>query len=368
VEALGSATTGRYRDSLLARGIAVAGEGLGRALRSARYDVVLFEWYFPATDLIEWVRANQRGARIIIDSVDVVFNRLDAKARLTRSDDDASRAAATRATELATYEKADIVLTVTDADAAVLLSHDPSLAIVTIPNIHPLAPPLSAAVAGRKQLIFVGSFAHEPNVDAMVYFCREVFPRILVVEPDARLCIIGSWPPREIAELASERVEVPGFVPDIEPHLAASAISIAPIRFGSGMKGKIGEAMSRALPVVSTSVGIEGFGLEPGRDVLIGDTPEAFANAVIELLGDDERRDRIRWAGYEFIRANYSDHAAKVRLRRLLATLDTYPIRRQPPGAFLGSRLKTLWERHAAWRFRRDAVDPQIAGPPDHSR
>ena len=91
------------------------------------------------------------------------------------------------------------------------------------------------------------------------------------------------------------------------------------------MKGKIGEAMSHALPVVTTSTGIEGFGLQPGRDALVGDDATTFAAAVIRLLRDREYREQVRMAGYRFMREHYSDVAARERVRALLVNLEELP-------------------------------------------
>ena len=350
--AMGAAAVDRYRDALAARGVRIATGGLGRALHDTRFDAVMFEWYFPATDLIDRVRAFQSVARIAIDSVDVVFNRLEAKARLTKTEADRAHAQATKAAELDAYERADVVVTITDDDAAILRRQRAGIATFTIPNIHPPEPPVSMDADARRRLLFVGSFAHEPNVDAMVHFCRDVLPHIAEAEPGVRLSIVGSWPPAEVTTLASDRVEVLGYVPDLGPLLAQGGISIAPLRFGGGMKGKIGEAMSRALPVVTTSTGIEGFGLMPGRDVLVGDTAAEFADAVIRLVRDPELNDRVRMAGYEFIRTHCSEEVVGERLHDFLGRLETYPAKRIPAGASFRTKLRDRWQRHVAWRLK----------------
>lgn len=355
VDAIGNTNVTRYREGLQARGVSVAEGGVTKALRARSYAVVMFEWYFAARDLIDEVRALQPAARIIVDSVDVVFNRLEAKARVTGAGDDAAKAAATKSAELATYDRADLVITVTDADAAILHRENPRIATFTIPTIHPLHEPVAIPEQHGKHLVFIGSFVRpggETNIDAMLYFCSEILPLIVEAEPDVRVRVIGNSPPPEIAALASDHVEVLGFVPEVKPWLEASAISIAPLRFGGGIKGKIGEAMSLGLPVVTTSTGIEGFGLQPGTDALVADTPRDFADAVIRLLRDREYLDKVRMAGHRFIGDHFSDRAVKERVDGLLAQLDRYPVKRMALAPIWLRRAKEHWERHVGWRLK----------------
>ncbi len=355
VEAIGHEDVARYRQRLQALGVGIIDGGIGKALAARQYAAVVFEWHFAALPLLDEVRARQPRARIIVDSVDVVFNRLEAKARVTQAPEDRAKAVATKAIELGVYDRSDIVITVTDADAAILHLESPQLATFTIPNIHPLEDPLAIPEKHDKQLLFIGSFARpggETNADAMAWFCGEILPLIVAAEPDVRLRIIGGSPTPEITALASDRVDVLGFVPETRPLLATSAISIAPLRFGGGMKGKIGEAMSFGLPVVTTSTGIEGFGLVPGVHALVGDNPRDFADAVIRLLRDRQYLEQVRMAGHGFIRDHYSDVAVRQRVDTLFGGLESYPVKRIPLVPFWVKRAKQAWERHVGWRLR----------------
>lgn len=354
-ERIGSDKFRLYMESLRLLGITVLRAELKNALRRTKYDAVIFEWYFPARELLAEVRTWQPAARVLIDSVDVVFNRLEAKTRVTRSDGDQARATEVKSAELSVYGAADLVITVTDSDAAILHRENPKLRTFTIPNIHPSQDPIPPPERHNKNLVFIGSYARpggDTNIDAMVYFCREILPLIVAAEPDVRLRIIGGPVESEVATLASQYVQVLGFVPDTRPFLETSAVSVAPLRFGGGMKGKIGEAMSIGLPVVTTSTGIEGFGLEPGKHALLADTPGAFADAVLNLLRDRDLLERVRMAGWQFIRDNYSDAAVRPRVQALLGQLDTYPIKRAGVAPVLMRKARDAWERRVAWRFK----------------
>jgi len=352
VKRLGAPDAQRYESDLKKLGVKVLHPSVARALREGSFDAVLFEFHYVARNFIEDVRTHQPEARIIVDSVDVAFHRLLSKAKVTGSKADYDDALREKATELAVYQAADVVVTVTQEDADILLKEDPSLATVTIPNIHALHEPVKLTPENANRLVFVGSFIHEPNVDAMRHFCSNVLPLIAEVVPEVSLRIIGNAPPPEIARLASGRVEVLGYVPETKPFLETCAVSIAPLRFGAGMKGKIGEAMSFGLPVVTTTVGVEGFGLTPGKDVLVGDTPEAFAHAVVSLLQNKEVWERIGQSGYEFIKGNYSEPVVRRKVYRFFDELTNYPVKRIQSLNSARRKLAHLVERHLTWRFK----------------
>jgi O-antigen biosynthesis protein len=352
VEEIGQEQTDKYCDIMVKSGVNVLKCGINRALREKKYDAVIFEWYFAALHLLEAARFQQPQARIIIDSVDVAYNRFEAKARLTNNLEDITQAKKVKQLELSVYENSDLVITVTDADAAILHNENPSISSFTIPNIHPLENPVNIPLEPSKQMVFVGKLDNEPNIDAMIYFCHDVLPLIVKMEPNVKLLIIGSSPTQAIKDLSSGNVEVLGFVPETRPYLASSTISIAPLRFGGGMKGKIGEALSYALPVVTTTTGIEGFGLHPGVHLLVGDTPEEFADAVISLFRDRSYLEQIRMAGYQFIRDNYSDVAVKKRVNTLLTKLDTYPIHKQSLKSLWLNTLRQIWQQYVGWRLK----------------
>lgn len=349
---IGQALTDHYRDALAASGVEVLQGGPLKALRRQAFGLILFEWYFTATRLIDEARASQPGARIVVDAVDVVFNRMQSKARLSGASADTVKAEAIKAEELAVYANADIVVTVSDSDAQILKRDLPALRSFTVPNIHPMRD-LQAVrkPATGRGLIFVGSFTHEPNIDAVRFLCEEILPLITKAEPDVCLRIVGNAPTDDVKRLASPHVEVLGYVPSTVPFLEASAVSVAPLRFGGGMKGKVGEAMAFGVPVVTTGIGVEGFGLTPGEHVLIADDARGFADAVVRLLRDDSLRERVRLAGYHFIGEHYSDIAVRQRVHTLLSNLESYPVQRRTLVGRFVRRARALWARHVGWRF-----------------
>jgi len=142
-------------------------------------------------------------------------------------------------------------------------------------------------------VVFVGAMDWEPNVDAVKYFCAEIWPGILAKIPEARFRIVGRNPDRRIETLKGGPVEVTGRVPSVVEHLREAAVVVVPLRIGGGTRLKIYEAMAVGKAVVSTTVGAEGLDVHDGRDVILADTPDAFAESVIKLLKDVGARQRV---------------------------------------------------------------------------
>lgn len=333
-------------------GITLGNVNLVHVLKHFKPNIVWFEFYHQArTDYLAHLERYCPKAKILVDSVDVHFNRFEARARVTGKPEDVAVALQTRAREVAAYAHADMVLAVSEDDKQLIRQELPSLLVEVVPNIHvvPIFPDPTRRRYG--ELVFVGSFGHDPNVDAMLYFCSEVMPIICAKNPQTRLKIIGSNPTPEIISLANEHVEVLGYVPETAPFLETAYISVAPLRYGGGMKGKVGEAMSYGLPVVTTSFGAEGFGLQPEVDLLIGDTAESFAAQVGALLDDAGLHSRVAQSGYDFIERHYSVPAVEQMLDSCLDKLAKLPTRHTSMAHRLIGPFKNLYTRHIEWRL-----------------
>lgn len=164
-----------------------------------------------------------------------------------------------------------------------------------------------------------------PNVDAIKYFINEIWPLIRNRLDDARLLVLGSNPTDEVMALGSDdpRIEVVGFVEELADYFDVARLSIAPLRFGAGIKGKIGTSASYGVPCVATTLAVEGMGLTDGVNVLVADTPELFAEKVVTLYEDEKLWSQISASSVDFLKQNYSYDAGKYRLRRLLKSLST---------------------------------------------
>ncbi|MBU1225199.1 MAG: glycosyltransferase [Gammaproteobacteria bacterium] len=349
--AIGQDETRRYKKTLTESGVHIPPVGLSSVLKKQAYEAVFIEWYYSAAPQIDLIRSVRPQTKIITDSVDVVFNRLRAKAQVSGLPEDRRKADEVQNLELDTYRRSDLVLSVSDQDARILADEDASIRTFTIPNIHPLHDCITLSPDAPGTLVFVGSKS-EANDDAMRYFCGQILPLILDQEPETIFRVVGTVELPKLDETISRSVERLGFVPDTRPYLESSLISVAPLRFGGGMKGKVGEAMSLGLPVVSTTTGAEGFGVESGREALVADDPQAFADAVVKLIREPELRENLRLAGWNFIRDNYSDRAVRKRVRELVDCIARINPKRPswPRRAALGA--KNLWDQHISWRLQ----------------
>jgi O-antigen biosynthesis protein len=210
------------------------------------------------------------------------------------------------------------VVWVTSTHEAELLRQVPGLPRVeVVPNIHRVREDVPGP-RGRTDVLFVGGFRHPPNEDAVLYFVRDVLPRVIARRPETRLIVIGSDVTPRIRKLAGPHVEVRGFVQDLQPLFDSARLSIAPLRYGAGVKGKITHSLAWGLPVVTTPIGAEGLGLVDGEHVLIGADPEDLATHIIELLDDDLLWLRLSHGGRECIRACAEYYIVRSRVADLL--------------------------------------------------
>jgi glycosyltransferase involved in cell wall biosynthesis len=280
---------------------------LVKVLRDHEFQAAIIEFYYTAEHHIPRIRILQPKCRVIVDTVDIHYRRAYSKYGVTKNPEDLAIAEKTKREETGLYRQADVIVTVTDEDAEVLSGDCPGLTVRTIPNIHDPSPAFEEN--GNRNLLFVGGFNHDPNVDAVLYFCDRIFPQVRRSVPECSLTVVGSNPPEQIRRLKSACIRIAGFVPSLAPIFRNSYISVAPLRFGAGMKGKVGEAMSEGLPVVTTSIGAQGMGLLHRHNAMICDSPTEFADSVVELIRNRKLYEEIRRNALEHI-VNMSGTAA----------------------------------------------------------
>ncbi len=299
---------------------------VGNLLKTDKFRVAIMERFLVAEYYLDRIRILQPECRIIVDSVDVHYLRLGLKYEVTRDEADHIIYRDTKERELAVYRKADVVITVTQDDAAALLDERSDITCEVVPNVHEFC--VGNARPEGNTLIFIGCFNHEPNADAVLFFCNEILPLIRQAKPDIHFTIVGPNPPDKIRELENGTITVTGLVPKTTPYLHSSRISIAPLRFGAGMKGKIGEAMAHGVPVVTTSVGAQGMGLTDRKNVMIADTPRSFADAVLELLNDNSLYETVRKNAMKIIADNYTPKRVAQSMNDALKRTCEKPVRR----------------------------------------
>jgi len=183
-------------------------------------------------------------------------------------------------------------------------------------------------------LVFTGVMDYLPNVDGVIWFCREVWPRIRAAVPRVTFTICGSSPTREVTALGRlPGVTVTGRVPAVAPHLNRAEVAVVPLRIARGVQNKLLEAMAAGLPAVATTTARTGVAAEDGRDLFVADEPTDFAAAVVRLLRDRALRETVGRAARAAVEANYSWDRTLVRLEEILAEVAT--VRGRPAAAAL---------------------------------
>ncbi|HEY7054875.1 MAG TPA: glycosyltransferase [Vicinamibacterales bacterium] len=173
-----------------------------------------------------------------------------------------------------------------------------------------------------KSLVFTGSMDWLPNEDAMLFFCREILPRIREQEPGVSLTIVGRAPTPAVARLAQDpAITVTGRVDDVRPHLANGTVYIVPLRIGGGTRLKIFEAMAMGKAVVSTAIGAEGLPVRDGEHLVLADDPDVFASAVLRLFRNHDRRRAIETAARSLVVTQYDWAAVATDLDRALTSV-----------------------------------------------
>jgi GT2 family glycosyltransferase/glycosyltransferase involved in cell wall biosynthesis len=283
-----------------------------RFLREAgeRLDAVILCREGVAWQYLDLIYRWAPQATIIFDTVDLHAVRTHRQARSERDEVLTGLADLVWIRERGAMEAADVTLVVSNSERELLHSFHPELDVRVVSNIH-VPVDTSPVLAGRRDLVFVGNYQHVPNTDAARWAATEIMPVVRRSVPDATLQLVGAHMPPEIERLAGPGVEAPGWMPDIAPCYRQARAVIAPLRFGAGVKGKIAEAIEFGVPVIATTVAIEGMDLVDGADVLVADDAEAFAAACVELLVDDELWRRLAAHGQASLAKQFSPARAR---------------------------------------------------------
>lgn len=211
--------------------------------------------------------------------------------------------------EIERCRKVDAVLVTSKRECDALKVLLPEQLIEIVPNGVDIATFVQRDPAQEiaHRIIFTGSMDYYPNIDAVLYFSRECWPLIQSQVPSASWQIVGKDPPQEVRDLAElPGVTVTGTVPDVTSYLATAAVAIAPLQIGSGTRLKILEALAMRKATVSTSLGCEGLSVTSGKHLIVADRAQEFAQALVDLMQDTQKRNALGNAGRKLVEAQYS--------------------------------------------------------------
>ncbi|GGO19021.1 glycosyltransferase [Micromonospora parathelypteridis] len=317
-----------YADRLRQLGVAVLGDRRQQerflAVEGHRLGVALLCRPEPAVEMLARVRDNAPGCLVVYDTVDVHFHRLRRQAALAAAEGAPdryvvrARAESMRALELMLVRECDVALVVSEEERRLLLNEAPGTSVEVLSNIHRPVPPIGLPTRSSR-IVFVGNYLHQPNTDAARWLCAEVMPAVWREVPEATVDLVGDGASPAIVALAGDRVTVHGWVPDLTPLYADARVAVAPLRYGAGVKGKVGEAIEHGVPVVGTPIAFEGMGLVAGRDVLAGETAAEVAEHLVRVLRDDALAVRLARSAGPALASRCDTAAARATLVRLLA-------------------------------------------------
>jgi O-antigen biosynthesis protein len=287
----------------------------------ASFDVIMLSRVTVACQFVDLVRQHAPHAKLIFDTVDLHFLRNERLAELETDAnvkaDILASAKKMRDEELSIIEKSDITLVVSTVEQTLLQEIAPRATVKIVSNIH-VNDPDKTGFAEREGILFIGGFRHPPNLDAITWYAEKVLPILRRDLPGVMTTCIGSNAPAALEKLEAPDFHVAGFVQNIVPAYAATRISISPLRYGAGVKGKVNIAMQYGVPVVATLCSVEGMHLIDGEDAMVGDTPEAFAAAIVKVYTDAALWQRLRAGGHRNIDTYFSRDTARHMLAKVL--------------------------------------------------
>jgi GT2 family glycosyltransferase len=268
------------------------------------------------------------AARVLYFTHDLHWLREDRRHALTGDSRAAADSRYLREIETRLFREVDAVLTPSNAEVPLIRAMAPG---ANVRLLTPFADDVAASQAAgapplrdRDTVMFLGGFAHLPNIDAALVLVREVMPLVWREVPSARVLIVGDAPPPEVRALESERVEVTGHLVTLGEAFGRARMTVSPLRFGSGVKGKIITSLGAGVPVVTTAIGNEGLDLRDGIEAMLGDTPEELAAQVVRLFREPSLPDSLAAAGHRVLDERFSADRTR---RTLLDALGPRPTR-----------------------------------------
>jgi GT2 family glycosyltransferase len=269
------------------------------------FDVIMVYRVTVLEHTLAHIRKHAPQAALLFHVADLHFLRMRRHAAIVDDAALADQAEDMRLRELQAVRETDCTITHSMTEAELLAEMAPGAAVVTWPLMSKCYG-TTKDFSSRRDVLFLGGYRHPPNVDAVQYFANAILPKLRSKEPHLRFIAAGANPTEEVAELACAHVEVTGQIADLQTVMDRARVFVCPLRIGAGVKGKIFAALGYGIPVVTTSVGIEGSGLLPDEHVLLADDAASFVKQTLRLYRDPILWQRLSTAGLAVVRRDYS--------------------------------------------------------------
>jgi O-antigen biosynthesis protein len=289
------------------------------------YDLVIMSRPEICARYINICKTLYTNAKLVYDTVDLHYVRLARQAEIEKANAEQLNEQSKwyEILEKGLMQRVDVTLVVSEQEITILRSEGVTDALAVVSNIHTIdEQAYKKSYDTRKDIIFVGNYAHLPNRDAIRWFTSEIFPLITKKNSSIRLHVVGANMPKELEmELKAKNIQIDGFVSDEElaKLLDTSRVFLAPLRYGAGVKGKIGQSIEHALPVVTTSIGAEGMFIKDEESGLIADEPELFASQVLHLYSDKKLWGSVQKNAKAIIHDHFSREIATQNIKKALS-------------------------------------------------
>ena len=265
------------------------------------------------------IRASMPNSTLIYDAIDLHGLRFYREALIKNNHPKLiQKAEFYNSLENSIFDYSDLIIAITENECREILHRNPEACVTVIPNIHTTADNISPP-DDREGLLFIGHYLHSPNEDAMIYFVSEILPMIHRYIGEVPLYMLGSSITAKISALTSNSIHAVGYVEDPVPWFNKSKVFVAPLRYGAGMKGKIGQSLGLGLPIVTTSIGSEGMKLRTEQHVLIADNPDSFAANVSRLYTNKDLWQKLSVNGRSHVDKHFSKYAVGQSIDQLIA-------------------------------------------------
>lgn len=315
-----------------------------------RYDLALLFRPGVIQRHLTTVRKYCGNAKVLFETADLHYLRMYREAELLGDAAKKKAAEEMKVCELAAMNAVDSTIIRSSTELDLLRPLLPAAKLHVFPLIIDI-PASRGLYQERRDIVFVGGYQHTPNVDAVKYFAQEVMPILRKKLPGVLFYAVGSKPPAEIQALASEDIIITGYVEELTCLLNKMRVSVAPLRYGAGIKGKIGTAMAAGLPVVATTLAAEGMSLTDGENILVADGANNIANTIMSLYHDEALWNRVSQNGLIFARQNWGAEAAWRVLSEILSDLGFNQTR--------GNRKLTLYGKNEDLRELKKTGNPK---------
>jgi glycosyltransferase involved in cell wall biosynthesis len=294
------------------------------AARAGLFDVVYITRYNVAQVVIPLVRRYQPDARIIFNVADLHFLRELRAGIAEKRDDQVRRSRFIRDAEFEVIRQADLTLSYNDTEQAIILNHE--LGDANVARVPWIVEPTRhvPTFEDRRDIAFLGSFGHRPNVEAVKFFAAEILPALRRRMPGIRLNVFGSQTNAEIAGLEQDGLVIHGHIEDLREVFDRSRLFIAPLRSGAGIKGKVLAAMAAGIPTILSSTAAEGIGAKPRTDFLLAKSPAQWVEAIAEAYSDKTLWTSLSDSASDLVREFYSFASALNAMREALEHIDIF--------------------------------------------